>query len=346
METNMAANPRAVLKSAALSLALAAGAASAQEVITLKLAHFLPASATQQLKFMEPWCAKVNKESNGKLKCQIYPSNQLGGTPAQLFDQAKDGVADLVWTLPGYQAGRFIVSEVFELPFMVSSTEKGSRVLWHYLTKNATEEFKGVKPIAFNLHDGSLLHTTKKQVKVLEDFKGLKVRTPTRQATKMIVALGGTPVTMPVGLVPEAMSKGVIDGAMVPWEVAPSAKLDEVAKFHTEIDPSMPQISNSVFIFGINQAKYDSLPPELKKVIDANSGPDVSAEQGRILTAAGAAARKTAKDRGNTMYVVPAAEAQRWQKAAQSVTDDWVKDVTAKGYDGKKLLEEARAALK
>jgi TRAP-type C4-dicarboxylate transport system substrate-binding protein len=338
---------RAVLKSAAaLSLMFGAGVASAQEVITLKVAHFLPASSTQQTKLIEPWCAKVNKESNGKLKCQIYPSNQLGGTAAQLFDQAKDGVADIVWTLPGAQAGRFMVSEAFELPFMVKSTENGSRALWNYATKYATAEFKGVKPILFHLHDGSLLHTTKKQVKVLEDFKGLKVRTPTRQSTKMILALGGTPVTMPVPLVPEALSKGVIDGAMVPWEVAPSAKLDEIAKFHTETDASMPQISNSVFIFAMNQAKYDSLPADLKKVIDANSGAEASAAAGKVFTVAGAAARKVAQDRGNTFHNVPPAEVQRWEKAVDGVINDWVKDVTAKGYDGKKLLEEARAASK
>jgi TRAP-type C4-dicarboxylate transport system substrate-binding protein len=336
----------AVLKPAVLSLLLAGGAASAQQVITLKVSHFLPANSTQQVKLIEPWCAKVNKESAGRLKCQIYPSMQLGGTAPQLFDQAKDGVADIIWTLPNSQAGRFLVSEAFELPFMVKSSESGSRALWYYATKNATKEFAGVKPIMFHLHDGSLLHTSTKQVKTLDDIKGLKVRTPTRQATRLIGALAGTAVAMPVPQVPEALAKGVIDGAMVPWEVAPSAKLHEVAKFHTETDPSIAQISNTVFLFGINQAKYDSLPADLKKVIDANSGPDVSAAAGKIFTIAGQDAKKLALANKNTVYVVPAAEVHKWEKAAQKVTDDWVKDVTAKGFDGKALLEEAKAALR
>ena len=112
-------------------LALTAGTAIAQDVVTLKVHHFLPPSSTAHAKFIVPWCDKIAKESNNRMKCQIYPAMQLGGTPAQLFDQAKDGVADIIWTVPGYQAGRFTVSEAFELPFIVTSTEKGSRALWY-----------------------------------------------------------------------------------------------------------------------------------------------------------------------------------------------------------------------
>jgi TRAP-type C4-dicarboxylate transport system substrate-binding protein len=342
----MTINGFQILKPAAFMLMLAAGAASAQEVVTLKVHHFLPPSSNAQVNFMEPWCAKINKESNGKLKCQIYPSMQLGGTPPQLFDQAKDGVADIVWTLPGYQAGRFSVSEVFELPFMVNSTERGSRALWAFATKYAAEEFRGVRPIVFHLHDGSVLHTTKKQVKTLDDWKNLKVRAPTRQATKMVTALGATPVPMPLPQAPEALSKGVIDGAMIPWEVSPSIKLEEITKFHTETDSSLPQISNSVFIFAMNPAKYESLPPELKKVIDANSGPEMSARAGKVFADGGAPGRKAAVDHSGVFNVIPVAEVNNWQKAVESVTTEWVRDVTAKGHDGKKLLEEATAALK
>jgi TRAP-type C4-dicarboxylate transport system substrate-binding protein len=145
------------------------------QTITLKVHHFLPAGSTAHKNFMVPWCAKIEKESAGKLKCQIYPSMQMGGSPPQLFDQAKDCVVDIIWTVPGYQAGRFLVTEAFELPFMVQDSERASRGLWNYATKNATAEYKGVKPILFHLHDGALLHTTKKQVKTIDDFKGLKI---------------------------------------------------------------------------------------------------------------------------------------------------------------------------
>lgn len=335
-----------MLKPAAVAVLMAAGVASAQEAVTLKVHHFLPPGSTAHAKLIEPWCTKVNKESGGKLKCQIYPAMQLGGTPPQLFDQAKDGIADIVWTVPGYQAGRFTVSEAFELPFMVGSTEAGSRGLWNYATKNAAAEYKGVRPIFFHLHDGAQLHTVNKHIRTLEDFKGLKMRAPTRQSTKMIAALGATPVPMPMPQAPEALSKGVIDGAMVPWEVVPSLKLHEIAKFHTETSPSMPQISNTVFIFAMNPAKYDSLPPDLKKVIDANSGAEVSAWAGKVFAVAKLTSRQFAVDHKNTFHVIPHDELQRWQKASESVVLGWVKDVTAKGFDGQKLLDEARAAMK
>lgn len=322
------------------------GSVTAQETVILKVHHFLPPASTAHAKFIEPWCARISQQSGNRLKCQIYPSMQLGGSPAQLFDQAKDGVADLVWTLPGYQAGRFVVSEVFELPFIVKSTPEGSRALWQYATKNATKEFAGVRPIVFHLHDGNIFHTTKKPIRTLQDFRGMKLRAPTRQATRMITAFGATPVPMPLPQAPEALVKGVIDGALVPWEVVPSIKLGEIVGHHIEVDPSMPQLSNSVILFGMNQARYDSLPAELKKVIDDNSGAQASADAGKVFAQAGIAGRKASQQYKATFYTVPAKELQRWQQASESVVSEWVKDVTAKGYDGSKLLDEVRALLK
>ncbi len=336
---------RCIKTIATLALLVAAGSAAAQTV-TLKLHHFLPPGSTAHLNFMVPWCEKIAKESAGKMKCQIYPAMQMGGSPSQLFDQAKDGVADIVWTVPGYQAGRFPITEAFELPFIVRSSENASRGLWNYAIKNAMGDYKGVKPILFHVHDGSLMHTTNKQVKTLEDFKGLKVRAPTRQGTKMVMALGATPVPMPLPQAAEALAKGVIDGAFIPWEVVPAMKFQEIVKFHTEVPAGEAQMSNTVFIFGMNQAKYDSLPPDLKKVIDANSGPEASAWVGKIFAEDAAPGRKSAEIRKNTFYTLPVAELRRWEKATAGVADEWVKDMNAKGLDGKRLLEEAKSAAR
>ena len=270
----------------------------------------------------------------------------MGGSPQQLYDQVKDGVADIVWTVPSYQAGRFPVIEAFESPFMVQDSERASRGLWHYATRNATAEFKGVRPILFHVHDGSLMHTTKKQIKTLEDFKGLKLRAPTRQGSKMLAALGATPVPMPLPQAAEALSKGVIDGVMIPWEVVPAVKFDEVTKFHTEAAPGEPQMSNTVFVFGMNPTKYDALPPELKKIIDSNSGPDPSAWVGKVFTDDALPGKKSAEARKNTMYVLPAAELKRWEAATLIVTEEWIKDMSAKGFDGKRLFDEAKAGSK
>lgn len=327
------------------SVALACGSVFAQDVV-LRIHHFLPPAATIQAKFFTPWCEKIGKESNGRLKCQIYPAMQLGGTPPQLFDQARDGVADIVWSLPTYQAGRFIKSEVFELPFMAKNAASGSPALWEYIQKNSLDEFKGVKLIAAHLHDGSLLHFTNKDVKTMEDLKNLKVRAPSRIGTKFLTALGATPVQMPLPQIPEALSKSVIDAAMVPWEGAPSIKLAEITKYHVDTAPGQPKMSNSIFVVAMNQAKYDSLPPDLKKVIDSNSGIETSKLIGQLFDATTVPSRKLAEDQKGIFTTLSAAEYARWEKATEPVAKDWMTEANGRGGNGAALLEDAQALIK
>jgi TRAP-type C4-dicarboxylate transport system substrate-binding protein len=332
------------LSAAAVLLLGAALPARAQQIV-LKLHHMLPATSNPHLNVLVPWCEKINKESNDRLKCQIYPAMQLGGTPPQLFDQVRDGVVDLTWTVPTYSAGRFSKSEVFELPFMAHSAKAGSQALWQYVQKNALDEFKGVRPLFMHVHDGSMLHFTKQPVKNLDDLKGLKIRAATRINARMLQALGATPVQMPLPQVPEALSKGVIDGAMVPWEGVPVIKLQEITKFHLITSPAQNKMSNTIFAFAMNQAKYDSLAPDLKKAIDANSGIEWSAIAGRAFDATVGPNSKDALGRGNKMNVLSDAEYKRLQAASESVNEEWMKEVAAKGGDGKALLNAARELL-
>jgi TRAP-type C4-dicarboxylate transport system substrate-binding protein len=319
--------------------------AQAQEVV-LKLHHFLPSQATIQAMVFNPWCDKIGKESGDKIKCQIYPSMQLGGTPPQLFDQAKDGVADIIWTVPTYQAGRFIKSEVFELPFM-KNAEKGSPALYEYVQKNAMDEFKGVQASwRCTLHDGALLHFAKQQVKNLDDLKGLKVRGPTRIGAKVLTALGATPVQMPLPQVPESLAKGVIDGAMVPWEGVPPIKLQEIAKYHTDTAAGAPRMSNTIFVIAMNEARYNGLPPELKKVIDANTGLEWSKQIGRAFDSTTEPAKKLAAAAGGVFDTLSAAEYERWVKQTEGVNKEWIGEVGAKGANGQALLDDARALIK
>lgn len=333
-----------LIAGAALSL-LAGTAAQAQTV--LKVHHFLPSGSSSQVKIIAPWCAKIEKESGGELKCQIYPAMQLGGTPAQLFDQARDGVADIVWTIPTYSAGRFSRSEVFELPFFTRSGRGSSQAFWTYVNAHALDEYKGVKPLWLHTNDGSSFHlSSAKGVKTLDELKGLKIRAATRLNSRMLASLGATPVQMPLPAVPEAMAKGVIDGAMVPWEGVPAAKLQEIAKSHLDVPAGAPKFANSIFAFVMNQARYDALPAELKKVIDANAGAETSAWAGGTgFDSVVAANHKLATDRGNVVNALADAELARWIKASESVDDEWVKEVTAKGANGKALLDAARALI-
>lgn len=322
--------------------AILGASVQAQEVI-LKVHHFLPATSPAHQRLIEPWCERIAKQSKKRMQCQIYPSMQLGGTPAQLYDQVKDGVVDVAWTIPSYTAGRFPLVEVFELPFMTHGAEGASKALWKYAQTWGEDEFREVRPLAFHTHGGGVFHMVTKPVAQRSDLRGLKIRAPTRQTTRMLAVLGATPVGMPASQIPEALSKGVIDGALLPYEVVAALKADELTRFHSEIDPQSPSIYTTAFILAMNKARYDSLPADLKAVIDANSGLELSALAGRVFAENDAVGRKRISKK--QINVISAQEVGRWQDATQRVVDGWVKEVASKGYDGPMLLKSAKALI-
>ena len=324
------------------ALAWLSAAATAQEV-TLKVHFFLPPTSFANTLFITPWCNKIAQDSGNRLKCQIYPSMQLGGTPPQLFEQARDGVADVVWTLPGYTAGRFPTVEAFELPFMMQNPEATSKALWDYVQLHGQAEFKDVRPLAFHVHGDGVFHMVGKPVKTMADLRGLKLRAPTRLTNKFIAMLGATPVSMPVPQVGDALSKGVIDGAVVPYEVVPAVKIQELVKYHSETDPAEAAFYTSTFIFAMNKARYESLPADLKNVIDNNSGQALSGQIGKAFLAADAEGKKLTTR--NATNVIPAAELANWKALGNKLAADWVTEMNGKGLNGAKLVEDAKALI-
>jgi len=334
-----------ILKAGCVAAVLigAAGAAQAQDV-TLKLHQLLPERATIPAKFLIPWAAKVEKESGGRIKIEHYPSMQLGGKPPELVQQVTDGVVDMIWTVMGYTPGRFPRAEAFELPFMVTNGEQTSKAFYEYYEKHMQNDFPGMKVIAVHTHGPGLLHT-KDPVNSLDDIKGMKLRGPTRVITQMLDSFGAVPVGMPVPAVPEAVSKGVIDGAVIPWEITLPLKMAELVGNHTEFSGDRGLYS-ATFLFAMNQASYDALPDDLKKVIDDNSGIEAAAWAGRAMDGGDVVGRKKAAEKGNNIIVLDEAETNRWKEAAASVVDSWVKEMDGKGMDGQALVDDAQALLK
>jgi len=337
---------RTLLQSgAAVALGAPALVGFAQQSVTLKFHTFMAPQSNVWLNMHKAWMDKVEKDSGGRIKFEAYPAMQLGGTPVQLYDQAKDGVVDIVWTLPGNTAGRFPRIEVFELPFMMTNAEATSKAYWEYVQTVAPDEFKDTQVLALQVHGPGMFHTKDKQIRTPEDLRGLKMRGPTRQITKMLGYLGAIPVGMPLPQIPDSLSKGVIDGCVIPWEVVPSVKVHELTKFHTEFDPSGGALYTTTFVMAMNKAKYASLPPDLKKIIDANSGINTSGWLGKVQQAGDAAGRKAAQDRGNTLYTAPLADAQAFRRRARQVEVEWVDEMTKRGFDGPKLIETARKLI-
>ena len=173
----------------------------------------------------------------------------------------------------------------------------------------------------------------------------MKLRGATRLSNKLLASLGAAPVGMPVTQIPDAISKGVIEGALLPWEIVPAIKLNELAKSHSEFDAKFGAIYTSAFVMLMNKAKYDSLPADLKRVIDQSSGIDESARMGRVMQEADTPGRRSAESRGNKMFMIGAAESEAFRKASDQVDDDWIKEMTGKGFNGKQLYDAARTLI-
>jgi TRAP-type C4-dicarboxylate transport system substrate-binding protein len=337
---------RSLLQGAAAAASLGTPlAALAQQTVTLKFHTFMAPQSNVWLGMHKPWMEKVEKESGGRIKFEAYPAMQLGGTPVQLYDQARDGVVDIVWTLPGNTAGRFPRIEVFELPFMMNNAEATSKAYWEYFQTQCPDEFKDTHVLALQVHGPGMFHSATKQIKSVADLRGMKVRGPTRQVTKMLGSVGAIPVGMPLPQIPDALSKGTIDACVIPWEVVPSVKVHELTKFHSEFDNTGGALYTTTFVMTMNSAKYNGLGPDLKKVIDANSGMATSAWLGKTQQGNDVPGRKTAVDRGNTIYQFTAAQREEFVKLSAKIDDEWVADMDKRGFKGAQLLQTAKELI-
>ncbi len=341
----MIARRQLLQSGAALALGAPALTGFAQSTVTLKFHTFMAPQSNVWLNMHKAWMDKVEKDSGGRIKFEGYPAMQLGGSPVQLFDQAKDGVVDIAWTLPGNTPGRFPRTEVFELPFMMNNAEATSRAFWEYIQTQAPDEYRDVHPLALHVHGPGMFHMRSKLIRTADDLRGSKVRGPTRQITKMLGYLGATPVGMPLPQIPDSLSKGVIDGAVIPWEVVPSVKVHELAKLHSQFDPAGGALYTTTFVMAMNKAKYASLPPDLKAIIDRNSGLETSAWLGKVQQAGDAPGREAAVKLGNTIHTIPASEAQEFRRKARLVEVEWVQDMDKRGFNGQRLLDTARQLI-
>ncbi|WP_127144527.1 TRAP transporter substrate-binding protein [Pelagibacterium montanilacus] len=332
-------SPGRVLVVVATCAGLLAGHAAAQEV-TLRVHQFLPSQAPIPSNGIAPWAERITAQSDGRIAFEYYPSMQLGGAPAALFDQARDGVVDIVWTVLGYTPGRFPRSEVFELPFLVTTGEATSVAFWDFVEAHAAEEFADVKLLAVHAHGPGVFHS-RTPITRLEDIEGMSVRGGSRVISDMLDRLGADPVSMPVPETSEALARGVIDATTSPWEVTPSLRIAELVDHHTGFAGPYG-LYTQTFALVMNRASYESLPEDLQAIIDANSGRELARTFGRVMDEADLPGIALAEEEGNSIVTLDANETERWRAAAQPTIDAWVEDMTAGGADGQALVDRAR----
>ncbi len=321
-----------------------AGQVAAQEV-TLRFQHFLSPKAAVPIGFMAPWAEKVMADSGGRIKIELYPGMQLGGKPPALYDQIRDGVIDGGWALPAYTPGRFPEVEAFELPFVTSTNaEESSRAAWEYVEKYALERFGDVHVIAVHVHGPGVIHKKGDPIKSVADFKGLKLRGPSRQANKLLESLGVSPIGMPVPAFPENLSKGVVDGGVIPWEIVVPLKIHELADSHTVIagDKAM---YNTFFIWAMNKDSYNDLPDDLKAIIDANSGLEASGWAGRAMDEGDVRSLEITQGTDNTIHTLDEATTNDIKAIGETVAAEWVAEMESKGLPGQQMFDDAAAMM-
>lgn len=300
--------------------------------------------ANSNAKFVKPWADKVTAESNGEIKVEMYASMQLGGKPPQLADQVREGVVDIIWTVAGYTPGRFPHLEAFELPFMPASAEATSQAAHEYMMTVGAEDLKDYKVLAVHVHAPGTIHTKDTLVKSASDLNGLKMRGPTRVISQMLGGLGATPVGMPVPQVAPSLSKGVIDGMVVPWEIMPSFKLHELTKSHTTLSGDRG-LYTAPFLLLMNKAKYESMSDAQKKVIDDNSGMALAKLAGQLWDGFEAPARALAEKAGGEFHELSGAELDEMKAAGATLVDAWIEKANGDGLDGAALVETARSLV-
>jgi len=339
--------PLDIIKGAALGLALtvAAGNTATAQEYTFKLHHFLSAKAPAHTKMLEPWARQVEENSGGRVKIEIFPSMTLGGRPPELIQQARDGVVDLIWAVNGYTPGLFPRTEVFELPFVYVNDIKATNLaMYDMFESDLKQEYKGLEVMFLHVHAGQAFHMREKAIRSPADAAGMKLRIPTRTGAWVIEALGAAPTAMPVPELPQALQKGVIDGALIPWEIIPPLKIQQQTKYQIE-GFNETRFGTTTFQVSMNQGRWDGLPADIQKAFRDASGPDWWGKIGDIWRGADDFGIKLAVEAGNTHIVLTQAETEAFRQALEPVVQRWIEEVSPQGIGGARLVAAARSAI-
>ncbi|MCP4383383.1 MAG: TRAP transporter substrate-binding protein [Hyphomicrobiales bacterium] len=312
---------------------------------TFKLHHFLSAKATAHAQMLEPWAKRVEVNSDGKVKIEIFPSMSLGGKPPELVQQARDGVVDLIWTVNGYTPGLFPRTEVFELPTVfVNDPVATNLAMSDMFEESLKDDFKDLEVMFLHVHAGQAIQMVDKEVRGPDDFRGLKMRTPTRTGAWVIEALGATPIAMPVPALPQALSKKVVDGAFIPWEIIPPLKIQEQTEYQIEGSDKV-RFGTTTFQVSMNKDRWDGLPADIQQAFRDASGPEWSAGIGEVWRGADEFGIDLAVKSGNQHITLSEDETAVMNEALAPVVDRWIEEVSGKGIDGAGLVEAARSAI-
>ena len=331
------------LAGASVAAIVLATAAQAQE-FTFSIQHFLSPKAPAQTMLIEPWVKAVEEASDGRIAFEIFPAMALGGAPPELYSQVRDGVADIVWTVPGYTPGTFPRLEVFELPSVHQGDARATNLAIQDMMDELAEDFTDIHPLLVHVHTGNALHLVNNTVEGVADFDGLKIRSPSRTGAWMLEELGAEPVGMPVPALPQALSRGTVDAGLVPFEVAIPLGLADLTDHSVELADGA-RFGTATFLFAMNKDSYNSLPADLQQIIDEQSGIAIAAAMGEAWNNIEPVGIQRALDAGKTVTQLSPEASAEFAAPFEATVARWVKEASGNGIDAEALLEQARAAI-
>lgn len=330
---------RAMALGAVVALAGAPAAFAAE--FDFKLHHFLSPKAPAHTKMLAPWAQRIMDASGGRVKIEIFPSMTLGGKPPQLPRQVRDGVVDMAWMVNAYAAGAFPRTEVFELPGVHQGNSGAvNAAMKEMYADELSKDFKGMTALFQHVHGGQAIHMASELVRTPADMVGKKIRIPSRTGAWILETLGASPVKTSVGEIPVALSKKVVDGALIPFEIIPPLKIHEQTKYQIE-GPGGKRLGTTSFSVVINQARWDSLPADIQKAFTDNSGLEWHKEIGEYWDGAEAFGISIATKSGNEHIQLTDAEWGEFETAVAPVVDRWIAEMNEKGIDGQALYDRA-----
>lgn len=303
----------------AAAVMLAVDSARAADPIVLKLSHFVPPQHAFH-KWVVSWTQKIEQESGGRLKFEIYPNGQLVGPPNRQFDAARNGIVDIAWCLHGVTPGRYPMTELANLPFTWPSDGANLPEMAKRMTELAPKylaaEHTGLHILFMSMANPVVIYS-KVPIKTLADFKGKKIRYASITNKQFLDAVGATPMLIPPPESQDAIAKGIADGAGFPHEAGLAYDLASVAKYAIE-----PPLASATFALVMNPAKYNSLPPDLRAIIDKESGVTGAVSFGEAWQAQEKFARnlETTK-KGLEIITLPAADVAKMKELAKPIID-------------------------
>ncbi len=327
------------LSTLALALGMSGSATAADKPVRLRLSHNLPTTNALHYGVMVPWAKSIEDASEGSLKVQVFPAQQLG--PAKdHYNMARDGIVDLAFYLVGIEPGRFPIVSAAEMPFLVADNGKGSRAFYEWYQSYAPQEMGDVKVCTMFYDGGGTIHS-KQKIESPSDMAGMKIRSPNVQAANFYRLSGASPIQLSASDAADAVERGVVDAISFPWNLLSALGADRALKYH--LDMNFYSLGTAIVM---NKASYERLSDQQKAVMDQHCNADWAERLPKAWFDWEQEGRQALMGKSDhVLYTVPAEKEGEWKAAADKVRAEWQATVEKTGADGEAIFADLQKRL-